>query len=52
MLSTRMNQLRELNLSILFGHIAQNNIGSVGAKFLIKAELPQLEKLYLGNHLL
>ena len=29
----------------------QNNIGSTGAKLLVKAELPLLQKLLIGNYL-
>ena len=34
-----------------FTKLGYNNIGSVGVKLLIKAELPLLQKLWIGNYL-
>ena len=43
-----MSQLKELYLSAFSNYPGGNNIGSKGAKLLIKAELPLLEKLALS----
>lgn len=35
----------------IFYHSGKNNLGKAGARLLVKAELPLLEKLFLGNYL-
>ena len=46
--NTVLKKLKEICLSIFINILANNGIGSVGAKLLIKAELDLLEKLQLS----
>ena len=40
-----------LAMYVFFYYSDENNIGIVGTKLLIKAEMPLLERLWLGNYL-